>query len=66
MTSAIPFGLIGENGQALDHPLPDKSDAELHDLYVHMARVRVVDERMLKLQRAGRIGFVGSTIGQEA
>jgi TPP-dependent pyruvate/acetoin dehydrogenase alpha subunit len=31
-----------------------------------MLRVRCVDERMLKLQRAGRIGFVGSAMGQEA
>jgi TPP-dependent pyruvate/acetoin dehydrogenase alpha subunit len=28
--------------------------------------VRSLDERMLKLQRAGRIGFVGSMYGQEA
>lgn len=66
MTDAIPFGLIGEDGQELGAPLPELEDAELRDLFVHMARVRVVDERMLKLQRAGRIGFVGSTIGQEA
>lgn len=62
----LPFGLLDEDGAELGHELPELSDAELKDLYVHMARVRVVDERMLKLQRAGRIGFVGSTIGQEA
>jgi pyruvate dehydrogenase E1 component alpha subunit len=33
---------------------------------VHMLRVRCIDQRMLKLQRAGRIGFVGSMLGQEA
>lgn len=31
-----------------------------------MLRVRVLDERMLKLQRAGRIGFVGTAKGIEA
>jgi len=30
-----------------------------------MLRVRVLDERMLKLQRAGRIGFVGTAKGLE-
>lgn len=33
--------------------------------FVHMLRVRCLDERMLKLQRAGRIGFVGSALGLE-
>lgn len=32
----------------------------------HMLNVRCVDERMLKLQRAGRIGFVGTAKGIEA
>jgi len=32
----------------------------------HMLRVRCVDERMLKLQRAGRVGFVGTARGIEA
>lgn len=31
-----------------------------------MLRVRCVDQRMLKLQRAGRIGFVGTALGLEA
>ncbi|MCE9595606.1 MAG: thiamine pyrophosphate-dependent dehydrogenase E1 component subunit alpha [Planctomycetes bacterium] len=31
-----------------------------------MLRVRVLDERMLKLQRAGRVGFVGTAKGLEA
>lgn len=66
MSEAIPFGLLDEEGASTGAPLPELDDAALRDLFVHMARVRVVDERMLKLQRAGRIGFVGSTVGQEA
>ena len=31
-----------------------------------MLRIRCLDERMLKLQRAGRIGFVGTAKGLEA
>jgi len=38
---------------------------QMHEFFVHMLRVRCVDERMLKLQRAGRIGFVGSSYGLE-
>jgi TPP-dependent pyruvate/acetoin dehydrogenase alpha subunit len=32
----------------------------------HMLGIRVLDERMLKLQRAGRVGFAGSATGLEA
>jgi pyruvate dehydrogenase E1 component alpha subunit/2-oxoisovalerate dehydrogenase E1 component alpha subunit len=35
-------------------------------LYRAMARIRVVDERMATLQRAGRVGFYGMCTGQEA
>jgi len=44
-------------------PLPDD---RAKDLFVHMVRVRCLDERMLKLQRAGRVGFVGTAKGLEA
>jgi TPP-dependent pyruvate/acetoin dehydrogenase alpha subunit len=46
--------------------LRNYADGWLKGLFVHMLRVRCVDQRMLKLQRAGRIGFVGSMLGQEA
>lgn len=45
---------------------PDLSDAQLKELFVHMLRIRCLDGRMLKLQRAGRIGFVGTATGLEA
>jgi pyruvate dehydrogenase E1 component alpha subunit/2-oxoisovalerate dehydrogenase E1 component alpha subunit len=54
-----------EPGGALVGSLPELSDERLRELLVHMMRVRCVDERMLKLQRAGRIGFVGSSLGLE-
>jgi pyruvate dehydrogenase E1 component alpha subunit len=41
------------------------SDAMLR-MYREMRRVRLVDERMVLLQRQGRIGFYGSSTGQEA
>lgn len=46
--------------------LPSLDDARLVELLTHMLRVRCVDQRMLKLQRAGRVGFVGTARGLEA
>lgn len=46
--------------------LPDRPKEWFLDLYSSMRYLRCVDERMLKLQRAGRIGFVGSMLGSEA
>jgi len=57
--------MIDEGGQVLAD-LPELDDSRLRDLYEEMVRVRCVDRRMLKLQRAGRIGFVGSMLGMEA
>ncbi|MBM3976846.1 MAG: thiamine pyrophosphate-dependent dehydrogenase E1 component subunit alpha [Planctomycetes bacterium] len=57
--------LLDEHGK-LAAGAPEVPAARLRELYVHMLRVRCMDERMLKLQRAGRIGFVGSMKGQEA
>ncbi len=45
---------------------PELDKGLLRELFVHMMRVRCVDQRMLKLQRAGRVGFVGSMLGLEA
>ncbi len=59
------FQLLAEDG-APRGELPALGDGRLLELYEHMLRVRCVDERMLKLQRAGRIGFVGSMLGMEA
>ena len=39
---------------------------ELKALLWHMVKMRVLDQRMLSLQRQGRIGFYGTAHGQEA
>jgi TPP-dependent pyruvate/acetoin dehydrogenase alpha subunit len=57
--------LLDEDG-APTGELPVYEDAWLVGLLEHLLRVRCVDQRMLKLQRSGRIGFVGSMLGQEA
>lgn len=42
----------------------DKADAIR--LYTEMLRLRILDQRMLTLQRQGRIGFYGTASGEEA
>ncbi len=44
-------------------PLPRET---LLRLYREMVRLRTVDERMMTLQRQGRVGFYGACTGQEA
>lgn len=45
---------------------PKLSDDQLLTLYRAMLRSRLFDERMIRLQRQGRIGTYGPGIGQEA
>ncbi len=50
-------------GASTEHlPSPEK----LLEIYRAMLTTRILDERMLKLQRQGRVGFVGLATGQEA
>ena len=42
------------------------SDDALLAIHRAMLTTRLMDDRMLKLQRQGRVGFVGSSTGQEA
>jgi len=39
---------------------------QLLDIYRAMLRIRTLDERMMTLQRQGRVGFYGACTGQEA
>jgi TPP-dependent pyruvate/acetoin dehydrogenase alpha subunit len=51
-------GLVG--------PAPAIPDADLGRLYRGMLQLRLLDERMLRLQRQGRIGFYMTSTGEEA
>ena len=44
-------------------PMPRET---LLRLYREMVRLRTLDERMMTLQRQGRVGFYGACTGQEA
>ncbi len=57
--------ILDESG-ALVGEVPDLSDERLRELFQHMLMIRSLDGRMLKLQRAGRVGFVGTATGLEA
>jgi pyruvate dehydrogenase E1 component alpha subunit/2-oxoisovalerate dehydrogenase E1 component alpha subunit len=48
-------------GKAPELPVDD-----LRRLFRHMLKMRVIDQRMLSLQRQGRVGFYGTATGQEA
>ncbi len=45
---------------------PDIADEELRKIYRTLLQVRVVDERMMRLQRQGRLGFYMQSTGEEA
>lgn len=63
MTAALQ--ILAQDGTLVGEA-PRLSPDELRGLFVHMLRIRAMDGRMLKLQRAGRIGFVGTATGLEA
>ncbi len=63
--SEVTLQVLGNDGQPLG-PVPEIPPADLVRLYRHMHGMRVLDVRMLSLQRQGRIGFYGTATGQEA
>lgn len=63
----VPRQIVREDGSLVDEALlPAFSAEELVHLYRSMVRLRQLDERMLTLQRQGRISFYGAATGQEA
>ncbi|HEY4491248.1 MAG TPA: pyruvate dehydrogenase (acetyl-transferring) E1 component subunit alpha [Acidobacteriota bacterium] len=53
--------------QLLNQPASNILDkAGLLRMYEHMLKLRLLDQRMLTLQRQGRIGFYGTATGEEA
>ena len=59
------YQVLGEDGVAEPTRLPRLSDVEHVRIYRGMLTIRVMDERLLALQRQGRIGFYGEARGQE-
>ena len=58
--------ILDEKGRVDKELEPDLTKEELHRLYRAMVLSREGDQRMLNLQRQGRIGTFGPGTGQEA
>ena len=58
--------VLDEQGKVDSALEPSLSDEQLMSLYRSMVLAREADQRMLKLQRQGRIGTFGPSTGQEA
>jgi pyruvate dehydrogenase E1 component alpha subunit/2-oxoisovalerate dehydrogenase E1 component alpha subunit len=58
--------LLAPDGKATAGAPPELTPETLRELYRGMLRVRLLDERMLNMQRQGRIGFYAEARGQEA
>ena len=57
---------LDEEGTLVAGRSPPMTDAKAVELYRHMLRARLFDDRLLKLQRQGRIGTFAPSFGQEA
>lgn len=57
--------VLDENGTLVGED-PGLPANDLQRLYRHMLMMRVLDQRMLSLQRQGRVGFYGTATGEEA
>jgi pyruvate dehydrogenase E1 component alpha subunit/2-oxoisovalerate dehydrogenase E1 component alpha subunit len=63
----VPLLQILRPDGSFDEPLdPGFAAADLVAMFRTMLLLRVLDERMLALQRQGRVGFYGACTGQEA
>jgi pyruvate dehydrogenase E1 component alpha subunit len=60
------LSILDEAGNIDSSLAPSLSHGELTDLYRSMVYGREADQKMIKLQRQGRIGTFGPTTGQEA
>ena len=62
-----PFSILADNGTIKPGTrAPEISDEAALKLYRGMLQVRLVDDRMMKLQRQGRLGFYMLSMGEEA
>lgn len=59
------FRVLDNEGKLVG-PMPPLDGQTLAAMYEQMVQIRLLDERMMILQRQGRIGFYGACTGQEA
>jgi pyruvate dehydrogenase E1 component alpha subunit len=59
--------VLDDDGRVLPGArVPDVSDEMLRAIFDKMSLVRIMDDRMMRLQRQGRLGFYMKAIGEEA
>ena len=58
--------VMDENGKVDGKLMPKLAEAELLRMYEYMILTRTFDDKAFKLQRQGRIGTFGQSLGQEA
>ena len=59
------YRIIAPDGSEVG-PIPELTEETLMRMYRFMSLIRRLDERMMILQRQGRVGFYGACTGQEA
>jgi pyruvate dehydrogenase E1 component alpha subunit len=60
------FRILDEDGHADEAGAAGFDEAQCRRLYEAMMSIRVMDARLMALQRQGRTGFYGEAVGQEA
>lgn len=60
------WSILGADGRADKKQVPALAPATWQRMYREMRLLRLLDEKMIELQRAGRIGFYTEARGQEA
>jgi pyruvate dehydrogenase E1 component alpha subunit len=65
-TSGVPFSILNEDGSCDDAYRAVLSDDELAQVLDVMTLNRVLDRRLIMLQRQGRLGFYMTSRGEEA
>lgn len=60
------FSVLRDDGSANPNTDPHMPDALILRAYEELKRLRLLDARMILLQRQGRVGFYGACTGQEA
>ncbi len=64
--SISKISVLDKDGKADEKLLPHLSPVQMKELYTFMVQARTLDDKILKLQRQGRIGTYSSGLGQEA
>jgi pyruvate dehydrogenase E1 component alpha subunit/2-oxoisovalerate dehydrogenase E1 component alpha subunit len=61
-----PYQILTPEGHLRDGESHLLSSDKLLAIFTNILRIRLLDERMITLQRQGRVGFYGACTGQEA